>query len=183
MQVTLDGSDVDRVEGVFSAGGSDSITFSTDLDGRLDFRGVTDEVVQDSRLQITAPVRFWQIGAQADSKEESVLIHPSNGRMNEVSFTALGKSVPLNLGDLLLIAPTDAFYVRRFESLAGIQLDLHGVVRDVKVGIAPADLKTQMPSYFDGLDRLLKAFTPITVLVSLATTLVGLWQKIRSVDT
>jgi hypothetical protein len=143
-------STVESVSGVFSEHGGDSISFRTAADARIDLLGLSSSSVGDTQLKVISPIRFSHV-APGSSEEKTVLLEPPNGRKNQITFKEPYKLISISPADLLVIQPDQNFYLSRFYAHSGIQLDLGGHVRDIKIGPGSADLATCMPTMFEHL--------------------------------
>lgn len=143
-------STVESVSGSFSEYGGDSIRFRTAADARIDLRGLNSSRVGDTQLKVINPIRFSHV-APGSSAEKTVLLEPPNGRKNQITFNEPHKLISIPPAHLLVIQPDQNFYLSRFYAHNGIQLDLGGRVRDIKVGPGNADLATCMPTMFEHL--------------------------------
>jgi hypothetical protein len=169
------------VEGEFVH--QDSVDFVTANDVQLDFRGADGSDLGDTQIAILNDVRFSHVEvneAQDERPEElpaekTVLLPPLKGQSNEILFEAVRKNVKVNDADLLVIRPDKEFYIRKFSVDHGIQLGLHGMVRDITVGAGPRDLKSQMPSLFEELDTEKRTFTVIPGIVAF---ILGVLEKL-----
>jgi hypothetical protein len=157
----------------------DSIDFVTANDAQLDFRGTRDSDLMDTQLAILGDVRFSHVEVkQAQDErpeqlpgEKTVLLPPLKGQSNEILFEDVNKHVKVNDADLLIVRPDKYFYIRKFSVNDGIQLSLHGMVKDVLVGAGPRDLKSQMPSLFEEWDARKRA---LTIIPGIVTSALGL---------
>jgi hypothetical protein len=169
------------VEGEFSD--QDSIDFVTANDVQLNFRGTGDSDFEDTQIAVLDDMRFSHVeiqqaqgeGVQRRQEEKTVLLPPAPGQSNELLFETVNKNVKVNDADLLTIRTDSDFYIRKFSVNRGIQLSLHGVVKDVSVGAGLRDLKSQMPSLFEELDGQKRTFTVIPGIVAL---ILGLLEKL-----
>lgn len=161
------------VEGEFVH--QDSIDFVTANDVQLDYRSTDDSDLVDTQVAILNDIRFSHLEVKQTQDErpellpgeKTVLLPALNGQSNDVVFEVVNKNIKVNEADLLIIRPDKDFYIRKFSVSHGIQLSLHGTVRDVSVGAGPKDLKSQMPSLFEELDTQKRLFTVIPGIVAL----------------
>jgi hypothetical protein len=161
------------VEASLAPEGGESIFFSTSHDTRLDFDLTHESEIGDTQVPILNEIRFSEIDPRT-SEEKTVLLKAAPGYKNEVSFEKLGATVTLDDADLLVVLPKDDFYLRQFTVKDGIQLSMHGVVRDIRVGAGTSDLESRMPSLFDALDNQKRVLGLIPALVAL---ILGVLEK------
>jgi hypothetical protein len=150
------------LDGTLSPDGGDSIFISTSSNTRLDFTLAGNSEVSDTQIPVLGELRFSEIDPRT-SEEKSVLLTPGP----EIVFEKMDKKVTVNPGDLLVVDPKDHFYLRQFTIKNGIQVSLHGVVRNVRAGAGANDLATLLPSTFDRLDNLKRIYGAIPALVAL----------------
>jgi hypothetical protein len=160
--VRVNGSPPQSLDGTLSPNGGDSIFISTSADARLDFNLAGNSGVGDTQIPVLGELRFSEIDSRT-SEEKSVLLAPGP----EIVFEKIDKKIAVNPGDLLVVEPKDRFYVRRFTIKEGIQLSLHGVVRNIRAGAGANDLSTLLPSTFDRLDNAKRIYGGIPALVAL----------------
>jgi hypothetical protein len=157
----------------FSPQGGDSIFFATS-DAQLTFDLTPQSEIGDTQIPILKEIRFSHIDAHT-SEEKTVLLKPPAGYKNEVSFEKLNKSVTINDADLLVVVPKkNDFYLRQFTVKDGVQVSLHGIVRDVRTGAGVTDLATLMPSSFDHLDNVKRIYGVVPALVAF---ILGILEK------
>ena len=166
--VRVNGGATGDLEGSFSAGGGDSIFVATSRDSRLDFSLARNADISDTQIPILSDLRFSEIDPRT-SEEKSVLLKPA-----EISFEKVNKKTTVDASDLLMVVPADEFYMRNFTIKDGIQLSLHGRVRDIRAGAGAKDMATLMPSAFDQLDNAKRIYGAIPLLVGL---LLGILEK------
>ena len=172
-RVQVNGAPAGDVEGSFSAEWGDTIFITTSSDARFDFTLAANSEIGDTQIPILDELRFSTIDP-VTSEEKTVLLKPPSGYKNEVSFEKVDKKVTLADADLLIVAPKRDFYLRQFRVFDGIQLSLHGVVRDVRAGAGAGDLETRMPSFFDHLDNKKRIYGAIPALAAL---ILGVLEK------
>jgi len=175
-RVHVNGAPAGNVEANFSPQGGDSVFFATSSDARLDFDLTAQSEIGDTQIPILGELRFSDVDPRT-SEEKTVLLKPPPAYKNEVSFEKLDKSVTLDDADLVVVVPKSDFYLRRFTVRDGIQLSLHGVVRDVRAGAGASDLETRMPSLFDHLDNEKRIYG---VIPALAALILGVLEKMGS---
>jgi hypothetical protein len=158
----LHGGPAIDVEGPFSPHGGDSIFLATAPDARLDFLLVEPADVGDTQIPILSEVRFSEI-TPGTSEEKSVLLQPAP----EITFEEIGKKLTTNVANLLLVVPKNSFYLRKFMLKDGIQLSLHGSVRDLRAGAGASDMATLMPSAFEHLSNSMRAYGAIPAIAGL----------------
>jgi len=168
-RVHVNGSPVGSVTASFSPQGGDSISFTTSPDAQLSFDLTAQSEIGDTQIPILDEVRFSHIDPRT-SAEKTVLLK----NKNEVSFEKVGKSVTLDEADLLVVAPTNDFYLSQFAIKDGIHLSLHGVARDVRAGAGASDLATLMPSSLDHLDNVKRIYGVVPSIVAL---ILGILEK------
>ena len=168
-EMRTNGGPVGDVEGSFSPEGGDSIFIATQPDARLDFSATGHLEISDTQIPILGELRFSDI-YPGSSEEKSVLLKPV-----DVVFEKLNKKVTIDPGDLMVVVPRKNFYLRQFTVKDGIQLSLHGDVRDVRAGAGARALATVMPSTFDHLENAIRIWGAITAL---AGFLLGILEKI-----
>jgi hypothetical protein len=166
--VRINGGPTGNVEGSFSPGGGDSIFVATSPDSRLDFSLARNADVGDTQIPILTELRFSEIDPRT-SEEKSVLLKPA-----EISFEKVNKKTTVDASDLLVVVPADEFYMRNFTIKDGIQLSLHGRVREIRAGAGAKDMATLMPSAFDQLDNAKRIYGVIPLLVGLV---LGILEK------
>jgi hypothetical protein len=149
------------VEGSFSAEGGDTFFVATAPDARLDFTTEGHADVGDTQIPILGEVRFSEIDP-GTSEEKSVLLKPPPA----ITFEKTEKKVSVDSGDLLVVVPEKGFYLREFTVKNGIQMSLHGRVRDIRGGAGARDLNTLMPSAFDQADHATRIFGAIAALAA-----------------
>jgi hypothetical protein len=152
-RVRVNGGPVGRVAVSFSPQGGDSIFFSTSPDPQISFDLAAESQIGDTQIPIIAEVRFSHINPH--TQEEKTVLLPNK---NEISFEEVGKNVPLDESDLLVVAPKHEFYLSQFTVQDGVHLTLHGVARNVRKGPGASDLPTVMPSSLDHLDNVKRIF-------------------------
>lgn len=153
----------------FSPDGGDTIFLSTTADTRFDMSMTKLTEIGDTQIPILGEVRLSEILPGA-SEEKSVLLQPDP----EITFEDVNRKVTSNAGDLLIIVPKGGFYLRQFTIKNGIQLSLHGTVRDVRAGAGANDLSTLMPSAFERLNNSGRIFGAIPAIAGL---LIGILEK------
>jgi len=169
--VRVDGASVQSVESRLSPGGGDAIFFATYTDARLDFALDQGNSIGDTQIPIRDAIRFWEVEPGSENVKTVLL-----GNENKVSFEDVGQSFMLDDADLLLVEPHRDLYLRRFVLKDGIQLSLHGAVREVKSGAGPKDLRTHLPTLFDRIDNTKRVWGVIPALVAFV---LGLFEKLR----
>lgn len=160
-RVRINGGPPGDVESRLSPQGSDSIFFTTTADARLDFDLAPETDIGDTQIPILGDLRFWD-DEPGTGNTKTVLLGPEN----KVAFEKVNQSFILNEADLLLMVPKNDFYLRRFALKDGIQLNLHGVVREVRSGAGASDLETRMPSFFDHVDSTKRLWGAVPALVA-----------------
>jgi len=171
----VNGGPAGEVVGNLSPQGGDSMSFTTFPDARLDFVPSAGAEIGYTQVPILGEIQFSYIDPRS-AEEKTVLLPPPAGQKNEIKFEKLDKSVTLDNADLLRVVPDNELYLRRFVIDNGIHLNLHGVVRDIRVGAGVNDMTTHMPSYFDHLDGQKRFFTAVPALVAL---LLGILDRMR----
>jgi hypothetical protein len=169
--VQVNGGPAGDLESKLSPEGGDAISLDTATDARLDFDLALQNNIGDSQIPIRGEVRFWEVEPGNDDVKTVFL----SGE-NKVTFEKVNQSFSLDEGDLLLIEPESDFYLRRFSIKNGIQLNLHGIVKEVKSGAGPKDMRTHMPSLFDQIDNAKRFWGVVPALVAF---LLGLVDKLR----
>ncbi len=164
-----DGGPPENVEAHFAAEGGDSIFLATTTDTRFDIAVQGHSEIGDTQIPILGEVRFSEIDPRT-SEEKSVLIQPPP----EITFEDVNQKVTANSADLLVVIPKSGFYLRQFTVKDGIQLSLHGNVRQILAGAGPGDLRTLMPSAFDRLSNSARLFGAIPAIAGL---LLGILEK------
>jgi hypothetical protein len=172
-RVRLNGRPVSTVEGEFSS--EDTVYFASANDAQIDYRVISGSNIGDSQIPIVGDLRFSHITPGDSQEEKTVLLTPASGQSNEISFEEVNNTIKISDSDLLMIRPTQGFYLRQFKIDNGIQLSLHGLVKDVLVGAGPNDMKSKMPSLFDELDKKGRVFVVIPGIVAL---LLGILEKL-----
>ena len=172
-RVQVNGSPAETLEADLADSGGDLFFLTTAADSRLDFELSPDSRIGDSQIPIMSEVRFSEVDPQT-AEEKTVLLKPPNGYKNEVSFDNLDKKVSLDDADLLVVDPASEFYLRQFTVKDGIQLSMHGHVREVKVGAGAGGLESRMPSLFDHLDSEKRLWLAIPAI---AGVLLGILEK------
>jgi hypothetical protein len=167
--VRLNGAPPSDIEGSFSPQGGDSIFLATSADARLDFVLTPQSEVGDTQIPVLDALRFSAIDPRTGD-EKSVLLKPPA----QIAFEKLDKKVILDDAELLVVVPRNDFYLRQFTVKDGIQLSLHGVVREVQAGAGTSALETLMPSAFDHLDNAKRIYGVIPALVAL---ILGVLEK------
>lgn len=158
-----------NVEAHFSPGGGDSIFLATTTDTRFDISIDSQSNVGDTQIPVLGEVRFSEIDPRT-SEEKSVLLQPPP----EITFEDVNRKVTSNSADLLIVIPKAGFYLRQFMVESGIQLSMHGQVRQVLAGAGAGDLHTLMPSAFDRLSNSARLFGAIPAIAGL---LLGILEK------
>jgi hypothetical protein len=172
-RVRVNGGPAGNVEVKLSPEGTDSIFFVTSFDARLDFDPMPESEIGDTQVPILDEIRFSDVDPRT-SEEKTVLLKPPPGYKNEVSFENLDKKVILDDADLLALHPENNFYLRQFTVKDGLQLEMHGVVTDVRVGAGAGDLQTCVPSLFDHLDNKKRVYGLIPAVAAL---ILGVLEK------
>ena len=157
------------LEAGFSREGGDTIFVATSPDARLDFTLAGHSDVSDTQIPVLGEVRFSEVDPRT-SEEKSVLLQPPP----EIDFEKVNKKVTLNSADLLLVVPKSAFYLRQFTLKDGIQLSLHGRVREIRVGAGTHDLANIMPSAFEQLSNSMRIYSAIPAIAGLV---LGILEK------
>jgi hypothetical protein len=168
-RVRMNGVLVEHVAVPFSPQGGDAIFLATSSDAQLSFDLAPQNEIGDTQLPILGEVRLSHIDPRT-SVEKTVLLK----NKNEVSFEKLGKIVPLDEADILVVDPKNEFYVDQFMVRDGIHLSLRGVARDIRAGAAASDLATLMPSSLDHLDNLRRIYGIVPSIVGL---ILGILEK------
>lgn len=150
IRVHTDAGSNETVEGTFSPQGGDSILFTTAPDTRLVIELTSGVEIGDTQIPILDEIQLSDIDPQ-NPEEKTVLLTPPAGHKNEILFQALDKTVGIHDDDLVVMRPGRSFYLRRFVVKDGIQLSLHGELRDLRAGAGVSDLQTRMPSLIDHL--------------------------------
>jgi len=172
-RVQVNGMTAELLETDLAAEGSDVLFLTTAGDARLDFELSPHSQIGDSQIAIMDEVRFADIDPQT-GEEKTVLRKPPSGYKNEISFDNLEKTVSLNDADLLVVEPASEFYLRQFTVKDGIQLSMHGLVRDVRVGPGSGAMESRMPSLFDHLDTEKRFWLAVPAI---AGVLLGILEK------
>ena len=146
-----------------------TVFLSTTLDSRFDLSPIQASQISDTQIPILSEVRFSDI-PPGSSEEKSVLLPPNP----QVAFEQVKSSVTFDPADLLVVIPGQRFYLREMIVKNGIELSLHGIVRDVRAGAGPQDLDTLMPSAFDRLSYSARLFGAIPAIAGL---LLGILEK------
>ena len=167
--VRVNGGSPQDVEGTLSPAGGDSVFVATAPDSRLDFTFAANSGASDTQIPVLDELRFSEIDPRT-SEEKSVLLPPPP----EILFEKVNKKVNANPTDLLVVLPKDRFYLRQFTIKDGIQISLHGTVRNIRAGAGANDLATLMPSAFDQLDSAKRIYGVIPAIVAL---LLGILDK------
>ncbi len=162
------GGPPENVEVHFGAEGGDSIFLATTIDTRFDIAVQGHSEIGDTQIPILGEVRFSEVDPRT-SEEKSVLIEPP-----EITFEDVNEKATANSADLLVVIPKSGFYLRQFTVKDGIQLSLHGNVRQILAGAGPNDLRTLMPSAFDRLSNSSRLFGAIPAIAGL---LLGILEK------
>jgi hypothetical protein len=170
-RVRVDGGPTTDIEARLSPEGGDAISIATSTDARLDFDLSPQSNIGDTQIPLRGEVRFWEVDPGTEHSKAVFL-----GNDNKVTFEKVNQSFPLDEADLLLVVPENDFYLRRFAIKDGIQLSLHGVVREVRSGAGPNDMQTRMPSLFDQIDNTKRFWG---VVPALAAFILGLFDKLR----
>lgn len=160
-RVRMKGGTPSDVESKLSPQGSDSIFFTTSTDTRLDFDLAPQTDIGDTQIPILGDLRFWD-DEPGTGNAKTVLL----GSENKVTFEKVNQNFLLDEADLLLMVPKNDFYLRRFAVKDGIQLNLHGVVREVRAGAGASDMETHMPSFFDHVDSTKRLWGAVPALVA-----------------
>lgn len=174
-RVRVNGGEPGDLEGSFSSQGGGSVFLAADSDLRLDLVLTAQPEIGDTGIPVHDALRFWDT-EPGSSEEKSVLLKGDN----EVIFERVDKKVALDDADLLEVIPRRDFYLRRFSVINGIQLNLHGITSDVRIGAGPGDMESRMPSLFDQLDNQKRIYAAIPALVALIVGVLermGLLQK------
>jgi hypothetical protein len=165
----VNGGPAGELEGSFSPAGGDSIYLATAPDARLDFSLVGHADVSDTQIPVLNEVRFSAIDPRT-SEEKSVLLKPAP----EIFFEKVKQKVTLDPADLLVVVPNNNFYLRQLTVENGVQVSLHGVVREIRSGAGSKGLTTLMPSAFDQLDNAARIYGAIPALAAL---ILGILEK------
>jgi len=165
----VNGAYAEQIEGSFSEGGGDSIYIATAPDARFDFLLAGRADVRDTQIPVLNELRFTDIDPRT-SEEKSVLLKPDP----EVSFEETKQKLTVDAADLLVVVPQARFYLRQVTVDDGVQVSLHGVVRDLRSGPGAGGLTTLMPSAFDHMDSARRIYGAIPALVGLV---LGLLEK------
>jgi hypothetical protein len=72
------------------------------------------------------------------------------------------------------VIPRNNFYLRQFTVKDGVQVSLHGIVRDVRTGAGASGLETLVPSAFDHLDNVKRIYGVVPALVAF---ILGILEK------
>lgn len=171
-RVHVNGGPPGNVAASFSPEGGDSIFFATS-DAQLSFDLTGQSEIGDTQIPILKEIRFSHIDPHT-SEEKTVLLKPPAGYKNEVSFEKVNKSVAINDADLLVVIPKNNFYLRQFTVKDGVQVSLHGIVRDVRTGAGASALETLVPSAFDHLDNVKRIYGVVPALVAF---ILGILEK------
>ena len=166
--VHIDGGPAEDLESTFSAEGGDSIYVATAPDARLDFTLAGHPEVRDTQIPLRNELRFSEI-YPGETTEKSVLLAPA-----DILFDRVGKKASVDSGNLLVVTPRKDLYIRQFAVGKGIQLTVHGSVRQIRAGAGPADLASLMPSAFDHMDSSMRIYGAIPALAGL---LLGILEK------
>jgi hypothetical protein len=105
----------------------------------------------------------------------ATLLKPLPNRKNQVLFDGLGKNVEFNVADIIEVTPGDHFDIRSVIAKNGIQIELHGTVKDLRVGAGSDDLVSCMPSIFDLLDAKKRI---IGVIPGIVATIIGILESL-----
>jgi hypothetical protein len=164
---------VDTIEATLTVGGGDLMLLNTSSDCRLDFQVAPNSEIGDSQIPIRSELRFSEIDPDT-ADEKAVLLRPPSGSTNEVLFDDVDRKVALDDADLLVVSPDKHFYLRHFRIKDGIQVSMHGVVRDVQVGAGPDAMESHMPSLFDHMDTEKRLWLAVPAI---AGTFLGFLEK------
>jgi hypothetical protein len=166
----VNGIYAEQIEGPFSESGGDSIYVATAPDARFDFLLAGRADVRDTQIPVLNELRFSDIDPRT-SEEKSVLLKPDP----EVSFEETKQKLTLDPADLLVVVPKSRFYLRQVTVDEGVQVSLHGVVRDLRSGAGATGLTTLIPSVFDHMDSARRIYGAIPALAGLV---LGILEKI-----
>lgn len=160
-RVRVNGGPPGEVESKLSPQGGDSIFLTTLTDSRFDFDPATQTDIGDTQIPVLGEIRFWEVVPGTEDTKTVLLAGE-----NKVTFENVNQSFTLDEADLLLLVPKSDFYLRRFAVKNGIQLSLHGVVKEVRAGPGAGALETHMPSLFDHVDNTKRFWAVVLVVVS-----------------
>jgi hypothetical protein len=147
-------------------------TFGTSGDAQLSFRRKSSQIVSDSQIRVSGPLQIAHIDPAHPGQEKGSLLDPySKKSRNQVTFDDSSRNVEFNSKDLIVIDPGSDFYIRSLSADHGIQLELHGTVRNILTGAGSKDYKSCMPSVFDTLDSKKRIYGAIPGAVTFILTL------------
>jgi hypothetical protein len=160
--VRVNGKPPGDTESRLSTDGGDSIFLTTAVDSRIDFDLTPQSTIGDTQIPVLGELRFWQVEPGSEDTKTVLL-----GSENKVLFEKVNQSFTLDEADLLLLIPKSDFYLRRFSVKDGIQLNLHGIVREVKAGPGAGALDGHMPSLFAHMGRIAPVWGTVLTAVTL----------------
>jgi len=151
-------------------------TFGTHGDAQLSYRVRSNEIPGESQVHVSGPLSIAHTDPADPGQEKGVILNPiSSDSKNQIVFDDISRTVLLNPNDLVLIQPGADLYIRRFIVDHGIQLDIHGTVRDIRVGAGSKNLRSCMPSIFDTLDNKKRIYGAIPGIVAF---ILGLFEAV-----
>jgi hypothetical protein len=156
--------------------GASQTTFGTHGDAQLSYRVRSNEIPGESQVHVSGPLSIAHTDPADPGQEKGVILNPiSSDSKNQIVFDDISRTVLLNPNDLVLIQPGADLYIRRFIVDHGIQLDIHGTVRDIRVGAGSKNLRSCMPSIFDTLDNKKRIYGAIPGIVAF---ILGLFEAV-----
>src|SRR5208337_4166107 len=137
-------SDQDSLSGVLSENGGSS--FRTRGGFQMTLRQESDDPLKSTNLHVAGRVWVGHIDPLAIGHATATLLQPLPGRKNAVSFDGLPKNVEFNTTDLIEVDPSSHFDVGSLLARNGMQIELHGIVNNLRSGTGSNDLVSCMPS-------------------------------------
>lgn len=142
-------------------------SFETHGDAQLTYRVRSDEIPEESQVRISGLLIVAHVDPTEPGQAKAALLEPAtSGMKNQIVFDNVHRTVQLNSNDLVLINPGDDLYIRKFTVDHGIHIEVHGTVRDIRVGAGSQNMKNCMPSIFDTLDNEKRTYGAIPGIVA-----------------
>jgi hypothetical protein len=166
-------SDQHSLSGVLSENGGSS--FRTRGAFQMTLRQESDDPLKNTNLHVAGRVWVGHIDPLAIEHATATLLQPLPGRKNAVSFDGLPKNVEFNTTDLIEVDPSSHFDVGSILARNGMQIELHGIVNNLRSGTGSNDLVSCMPSAFDLLDSRKRIFG---VIPGIVTAIIGFLEAL-----
>jgi len=145
--------------------GDAETTFQTMGDAQIIFHEESPESLEGN-MAVTGPVRIEHVDPIDGGQTIATLLDPPSPGKNQIVFDYFARTVSLDKTDIVEITPGKDLYVTSLIVNNGIGLQMHGTVKDIRVGSGTNNLHSCMPSVFDLLTSKQRVFGAIPSAVA-----------------